>query len=328
MAFAAPTSSTWGWVLYLIIAALWLFTCDTDLALGGAHNEGYTHLTLVRILHDPLAHILIPAIVALAVIGWSVTLVLNRTSPLGEARLDAPDKLVHAADGLIPRNQLYLLADPRAYAACIGIWRPGIYVSAGLVDMLPPVQLRAVLAHEESHRRRRDPLRLLVWRALARRLVFVPWVEGLAVCAELRAEIRADRFACAHTAPAQLAEALLRVCDAHAPAEGASAQEPGQGVGEGFTSLVAPEDAVRHGGSQDPLGERLRYLLLPADAALPTPLSVAHTSWAGITAQAAVVFIGAQLTTIPSFRQIVWGLTTSAPLLPALPAIVRCLMHM
>jgi Zn-dependent protease with chaperone function len=47
--------------------------------------------------------------------------------------------------------------DPVAY--CLGLLRPRVVVSSGLLERLDCPSLKAVLEHEASHRRRRDPLR-------------------------------------------------------------------------------------------------------------------------------------------------------------------------
>src|SRR5690349_14967794 len=47
-------------------------------------------------------------------------------------------------------------------AMCAGLRRPRIYVTQAALDVLPPRELDAVLAHEAHHRARRDPLRLAI----------------------------------------------------------------------------------------------------------------------------------------------------------------------
>jgi len=62
-------------------------------------------------------------------------------------------ELAAAAVGVAPAGRVYLLADARPFAVCVGLWRPAIYVSSGLVGSVSPAGLRAALAHEEAHRR-------------------------------------------------------------------------------------------------------------------------------------------------------------------------------
>ena len=105
--------------------------------------------------------------------------------------------------------------DPAPQAFCAGLLHPRVYVSSGALQLLSPDQLRAVLTHEAHHARQRDPLRLLVIRALADGLFFVPAVRRLgdryAELAELAADEEAERGA---GDPRALASALLAF-DAH-----------------------------------------------------------------------------------------------------------------
>lgn len=80
--------------------------------------------------------------------------------------------------------------EPRAF--CAGYLRPRIYLSRGTLEQLEPSEVRAVLAHEDHHRARRDPLRLLAARALAEALFFIPILrrssERYAALGELAAD--------------------------------------------------------------------------------------------------------------------------------------------
>ena len=49
-------------------------------------------------------------------------------------------------------------------ACCVGLWRPQILLSRGLVDQLQPDELVVVLAHERAHAERMDNLRALLLR--------------------------------------------------------------------------------------------------------------------------------------------------------------------
>ena len=76
---------------------------------------------------------------------------------------------------------------------CIGLLRPRIVVSTGLVNLLDRAELDAVLAHEASHQRRRDPLRLMVASVAIRGLFFVPALTDLARAACRRPRSRPTR---------------------------------------------------------------------------------------------------------------------------------------
>jgi Zn-dependent protease with chaperone function len=94
---------------------------------------------------------------------------------------------------------------------CMGLLRPRVVVSTGLVELLDQAELDAVLAHEASHQRRRDPLRLLVAAVAIRGLFFVPALADLATAARLTTEIEADAAAVDRYGSTNLLRALKTV---------------------------------------------------------------------------------------------------------------------
>ncbi len=98
------------------------------------------------------------------------------------------------ANNLPGEKVVYLdISTPRAF--CLGFWRPHIWLTSGLVALLSDEELTAVLAHEAYHCRRRDPLRLLITRAIKSAFFFLPLVSYLAQAAELQQETAADQSA-------------------------------------------------------------------------------------------------------------------------------------
>ncbi|MFN2469531.1 MAG: M56 family metallopeptidase, partial [Gaiellaceae bacterium] len=81
----------------------------------------------------------------------------------------------HELDGALVR----LFTSSRPQAFCTGLLRPRVFLSAPARDRLSEAELRAVVAHEGHHVRRRDPLRLLAARILADALFFVPALHRL-----------------------------------------------------------------------------------------------------------------------------------------------------
>jgi Zn-dependent protease with chaperone function len=69
---------------------------------------------------------------------------------------------------------LVVIEDERSTAFCVGLFRPSVVVSTGLLEHLGEPALRAVVGHELSHLARRDPLRRALARSIARGLFFVP----------------------------------------------------------------------------------------------------------------------------------------------------------
>jgi Zn-dependent protease with chaperone function len=94
-----------------------------------------------------------------------------------------------------------------AIAFCAGHLRPRIFVSDVALERLGTAELRAVVAHEGHHADRRDPLRMLLGRALARGL---PGAHAFERRRAALAELAADAVAVGSAGgPAPLARALL-----------------------------------------------------------------------------------------------------------------------
>lgn len=104
---------------------------------------------------------------------------------------------------------------PGAPAFTTGLLRPVVYVSDRLASELSASELRAVIAHEDAHRRRRDPLRLTVWRFLGCALFFLPALRALVEDMADEAEIAADDAAAssAGVEPLALASALIAIAE-------------------------------------------------------------------------------------------------------------------
>ena len=151
------------------------------------------------------------AVVALASLGVAVfalaaravarnlaALARFRRSAYVSARLTVGGRVVHVVD------------DPAALAFCAGWVRPRVYVSRGAIEQLSRDELRAVVAHEDHHARRRDPLRLLVIAVLGEALFFMPVMRRLRERYAQLAEVAADQAATRAAGAQPLAGALMR----------------------------------------------------------------------------------------------------------------------
>ena len=94
-----------------------------------------------------------------------------------------------------------------------GLVAPRIYLSVELGDTLSTEELAAVIAHEEIHRRRRDPLRLTALRFFSGLLFWMPAFRRAADDFADEAEIDADTAA-AERFPAALASAIVAMAHA------------------------------------------------------------------------------------------------------------------
>ena len=103
----------------------------------------------------------------------------------------------------------WVLPSPRPEAFVLGLWRPQLFVSQGLLD-LPDDTVKAVLAHERAHLARRDPLRHCV--ALLACAFHLPGVaKRLQQRAQQTQELLADAVAAQSLGDSlAVAEALLR----------------------------------------------------------------------------------------------------------------------
>lgn len=122
-----------------------------------------------------------------------------------------PESLIRSAAELGLARQVIVIATPQPIAFCFGLLRPRICVSAGLIETLTDGELRAVLLHEDHHRRRLDPLRGLVAEVLGAALSFLPIAGELRDLILMRAELAADDHAVRHAGRASLAGALHKI---------------------------------------------------------------------------------------------------------------------
>ncbi len=119
------------------------------------HDDGHVHLCIAHAPHHPVAPVEWALLAAAAV---AVGAVAARVLRAQMATWRAISALLRVAGGEVPAGGLVASAEPLSVTA--GLLWPLVLVSTGLRSRLTRPQLRAVLAHERAHARRRDPLRL------------------------------------------------------------------------------------------------------------------------------------------------------------------------
>ena len=125
-------------------------------------------------------------------------------------RAPAPAALpIWAARAGALRVECVTAAAPVAF--CRGGLRPSILVSVGLVSELSTDELVAVLAHEQHHVRRGDPLRRAMQQAMAEVLFWLPVVHWWADRRREASELVADRAAMRRAGRPPLAAALWKL---------------------------------------------------------------------------------------------------------------------
>jgi TonB family protein len=94
----------------------------------------------------------------------------------------------------IPRRAVRVAAAP-VMPATVGVLRPRIVVPRVLVERLEAAELRAILLHEDAHRRRFEPLQVAVQRAAATAFYFFPPVWPLLARLRETSEMACDEAA-------------------------------------------------------------------------------------------------------------------------------------
>jgi Zn-dependent protease with chaperone function len=97
------------------------------------------------------------------------------------------------------------------YIAQIGLWRPQLVLSQGLLDQLDHLHLDAVLCHEAAHLHYSDTAWFAGLGLLRRCSGWLPNTDALWQELLLLRELRADRWAAQRVDPLLLAEALFTV---------------------------------------------------------------------------------------------------------------------
>jgi peptidase M48-like protein len=97
-------------------------------------------------------------------------------------------------------RRVRVIGSGRAMAFCAGLLRPRIYLSEGALAKLRPAELDAIVVHEAHHATRRDPLRILVARAIG---------SAFGSREQTLADLSADAVAAHRVGDAPLASALL-----------------------------------------------------------------------------------------------------------------------
>jgi Zn-dependent protease with chaperone function len=113
--------------------------------------------------------------------------------------------------GLLP-DRVFLFPSALSFACTAGLSFPKIFISTHLVDSLSDEEVKAVLQHEQSHLRRRDPLRGVLIGFFAHFFFFIPMATRLLQSLRRDSELIADDHAlsCSHS-PVVLASALVKV---------------------------------------------------------------------------------------------------------------------
>ena len=164
--------------------------------------------------------VLIALVGALLFLGARVVWVLFKTwrstrrlglLPLVSARSPQFHQVHTVRAEKLPALDLYVVEAAEPLALTVGYWRPVVLISTGMVELLNSAELEAVLRHESTHVRRRDPLRTVIAEALRLGFPLVPLIGRLAQHFKVQKEVEADRCTVQQMGDARpLAGALLK----------------------------------------------------------------------------------------------------------------------
>ena len=123
-----------------------------------------------------------------------------------------PPKLQQVCRKLgIGLDQVTCTAQVDAIVFCMGWLQPRIVISTGLLTQVSVTELTAILAHEQWHQQRRDPLRLLFMHLLRTVLYPFPIIHDLHRSFLTQIEIEADAAAVECSGRPALASALYKL---------------------------------------------------------------------------------------------------------------------
>lgn len=183
--------------------------------------------------------LILSALTFLMGLWWHARVTEKHVQQLLLSKRNLSTPLVHAAEQLGLASRLDLVATPQPFALCYGWLRPRVLLTTGLIETLDEQELDSVLAHERYHLLQRDPLKILVARALSDAVFFFPLLRDLVDNYLLLQEIAADQHALAQGATrATLASALVKV-------------------------VQTPTWDVLALGAYSPFGERVQHLAQP-----------------------------------------------------------------
>lgn len=208
-------------------------------------------------------------VVACALLGWALD------EPADAERVPVPFMVAAVVPFVVVMRALARAAValfPRALppACTVGVLRPRVHVAPSLASALSESQLHAVLAHEQSHARHHDPLRIavaqlacdLVWPLPGQGRTLTLWLHALEVARDEDARRTGAE-------PESLAEALIACARLSIPRRGAAvaaAAVPSHRLEERIGRLLRPLPADRRSRS-GPLALAVAAVLAVAVAA-------------------------------------------------------------
>ena len=109
-------------------------------------------------------------------------------------------------------NEIIVISHPAAIAITMGLFRPRIIISTGLMNLLTDDELAAVMYHEIYHRESRDPLKIFLSSLCSSTIWYIPILKWFNQKYRIVNELLADEFAIEKQATSvNLGSALLKM---------------------------------------------------------------------------------------------------------------------
>lgn len=110
------------------------------------------------------------------------------------------------------KNEIMVISHPSAIAITMGLVRPKIVISTGLMNLLNEDELAAVMYHEIYHKESRDPLKIFLISLCSSTLWYLPILKWFNQKYRIVNELLADEFAIEKQATSvNLGSALLKM---------------------------------------------------------------------------------------------------------------------
>lgn len=107
-------------------------------------------------------------------------------------RIDLTDRIRQIISSLDLEKKVHLIEDNNLFSLCIGFFSPKIIISTSLVTILTDRELEAVLLHERTHLKNRDPFKILIGKTISSAFFFLPIFSELYQNMEAANELIAD----------------------------------------------------------------------------------------------------------------------------------------
>lgn len=199
----------------ILLPLIGVFACGAGVLLqtGSQHCVASRWLCNEQDMLRDFWMMALPVLFLLGRGGWYGIRQLHRTRRIVHTVLQLPrapqtQLMTELVSKLNLTDRIDIVTYDAPEAFCYGLLRPRICLTSGLLAVLAPAEIEAVVRHERHHVRQYDPLRTLFWTLVSGTFW---WLEDRAEHAHLLRELAADRAVIAEQGRTSLASALLKL---------------------------------------------------------------------------------------------------------------------